>query len=70
MESLFMSKSFKEMTNQELRQYMNDHLDDEKGELAFMEYSSRLDWKKVPANATPEEEKRIIEDLIAQRTKK
>ena len=43
-----MSKSFKEMTNDELEKYMNEHLDDETGELAFMEYSSRLDWKKVP----------------------
>ncbi len=65
-----MSKSFKEMTNDELEKYMNEHLDDETGELAFMEYSSRLDWKKVPPNASPEEEKRIIEELIAQRTKK
>ena len=65
-----MSKSFKEMTNDELEKYMNDHQDDETGELAFMEYSSRLDWNKVPRSATPEEEKRIIEDLIAQRTQK
>ena len=65
-----MSESFKNMTNDELEKYINDHLDDETGELAFLEYSSRLDWNKVPAGATPEEEKQIIEDLIAQRTEK
>ncbi|MDJ0687364.1 MAG: hypothetical protein QNJ41_02535 [Xenococcaceae cyanobacterium MO_188.B32] len=65
-----MSESFKNMTDDELEKYINDCLDDEAGELAFLEYSSRLDWKKVPAGATPEEEKQIIEDLIAQRTKK
>ncbi|MDJ0650119.1 MAG: hypothetical protein QNJ60_15620 [Xenococcaceae cyanobacterium MO_188.B19] len=65
-----MSKSFKEMTKEELKQYMHNHQDDETGELAFMEYSSRLDWKKVPANATPEQEKQIIEEIIAQRTQK
>jgi hypothetical protein len=35
-----------------------------------VEYNSRLDWNKVPAGLTPEEEKRIIEDLIVQRTQK
>jgi len=65
-----MSKSFKDMTNNELERYINDHQDDETSELAFMEYNSRLDWNKVPAGANPEEEKRIIEDLIVQRTQK
>jgi hypothetical protein len=65
-----MSKSFKDMTNNELEKYINDHLDDETSELAFVEYNSRLDWNKVPAGLTPEEEKRIIEDLIVQRTQK
>ncbi len=62
-----MSKSFKNMTNDELERYFNNHQDDENGELAFLEYSSRLDWNKVPADATAEEEKQIIENLIAQK---
>lgn len=65
-----MSKSFKDMTNAELEKYINDDLDEEKSELAFLEYNSRLDWNQVPSNATPEEEKQIIEDLIAKRTQK
>ncbi len=65
-----MSKSFKDMTNAELEKYINNYDDEEKSELAFLEYSSRLDWNKVPANVTPEKEKQIIENLIAKRTKK
>ena len=65
-----MSNSFKNMTNDELEKYIHENLDDDNSELAFLEYSSRLDWNKVPTGATPEEEKQIIEDLIAQRTKK
>ena len=30
--------------------------------------SSRLDWNKVPTNASPEEEKQIIENLIVQKS--
>lgn len=63
-----MSKSFKDMSNEELEKYFNAPQDDENSELAFLEYSSRLDWNKVPADATPEEEKQIIENLIAQKT--
>ncbi len=63
-----MSKSFKDMSNEELEKYFNASQDDETSELAFLEYSSRLDWNKVPADATPEEEKQIIENLIAQKT--
>ena len=65
-----MSKSFKDMTNDELEKYFNNHQDDENSELAFLEYSSRLDWNKVPADATPEEEQQIIENLIAQKSDK
>ena len=62
-----MSKSFKDMTNEELEKYINDDRDEEKSELAFLEYSSRLDWNKVPSNASSEEEKQIIGNLIARR---
>ena len=65
-----MSKSFKDMTNYELEKYIDAHQDDDNSELAFLEYSSRLDWDKVPAGASPEEEKQIIENLIARRTQK
>ena len=68
-EILPMSKSFKDMTNDELERYFNNHQDDENSELAFLEYSSRLDWNKVPADVTPKEEKQIIENLIAQKSK-
>ena len=63
-----MSKSFKDMTNDELKKYFNNHQDDENSELAFLEYSSRLDWNEVPADATLEEEKQIIENLIVQKS--
>ena len=63
-----MSKSFKDMTNDELEKYFNNHQDDDYSELAFLEYSFRLDWNKVPTDATPEEEKQIIENLIAQKS--
>ena len=55
-----MSKSFKEMTTEELREYMNQHTEDESGELAFMEYRSRLNWNHVSANISSEEEKDIF----------
>ena len=64
-----MSKDFKQMSTEELRTYMDEHQDDETGELAFIEYSSRLNWKRVPPNASPQQEKQIIEDLIASKTK-
>ena len=60
----------KDMTNDELERYFNNHQDDENGELAFLEYSSRLDWNKVPADATAEEEKQIIENLIPLKSDK
>ena len=62
-----MSKSFKDMTTEELEKYINNYQDEEKSELAFLEYSSRLDWNKVPSHASSEEEKQIIENLIARR---
>ena len=65
-----MSKSFKEMTNDELERHFDNYQDDENSELAFLEYTSRLDWNKVPANASLEEEKQIIENLIAQKLNK
>ena len=65
-----MSKSFKEMSTEELREYMNQHTDDESGELAFAEYHSRLNWNRVPVDTSPEEEHRIIKDLIARNTRK
>ena len=65
-----MSKSFKDMTNDELEKHFDDYQDEENSELAFLEYASRLDWNKVPANASPEEEKQIIENLIAWESNK
>ena len=65
-----MSKSFKEMTTEELREYMNQHTADESGELAFMEYRSLLNWNHVPANISSEETEKIINNLIEKRIKK
>lgn len=58
------------MTNDELEKHFDNYQDDENSELAFLEYSSRLDWNKVPANASLEAEKQIIENLIAQKSNK
>lgn len=65
-----MSKKFKEMTTEELREYMNQHIKDESGELAFMEYHSRLNWNHVPANISSEETEKIINNLIEKRIEK
>ena len=62
-----MSKPFTDMTIEELRKQMNEHQDNETGELAYLEYRSRLDWKKVSAFASPEAEKRIIERIISEK---
>ena len=58
------------MTNDELEKHFDNYQDEENSELAFLEYASRLDWKKVPTNASLEEEKQIIENLIAQKSNK
>ncbi len=66
-----MSKPLEEMTTEELRQYMFDHRNnDQEWSRAFELFNEKAEWKKVPPNASPEEEKRIIQELIAQRTKK
>ena len=65
-----MSKLFKEMTTEELREYMNQHTEDESVELAYIEYRSRLNWHHVSANISSEEETNIINNLIEKRIKK
>ena len=65
-----MSKPFKDMTNEELKSYIDANQDNESSEEAFLEFSSRLDWNKVPSNTSPEQTKQIIEDLIAEKTRK
>ena len=64
-----MSKPLEEMTVKELRQYMFEHRNHEQEwEKAYDLFSQQAKWNKVPTNATPEEEKQIIENLIAQKT--
>ena len=64
-----MSKPFKEMTTEELREYMNQNTEDESGELAFIEYRFRFNWNHVPANILSKETKKIINNLIKKRIK-
>ena len=63
-----MTELFKKMTKEELRQYMDEHQNDEMGELAFIEYSSRIDWKTPPKFNSPAEEERFIANLIEEKT--
>ena len=65
-----MSKPFKDMTKEELESYIDKNQNSENIEEAFLEFSSRLNWNKVPKSASPEQTKQIIEDLIAERTQK
>ena len=65
-----MSKSFKEMTTEEPREYINQNAADESGELAFMEYRSRLNWNHISANILAEETESTINNLIAKKIKK
>ncbi len=58
--------NFKAMTMAELRNYISENRnDDEKVRAAITESTSRPGWTKVPADISPEEEKRIIEKIIA-----
>ena len=69
METLNMSDNFEKMTTEELRAYMDEHQGEEAEELAFLEYKSRLNWKKVKASVSPQEEEQIIQNLIQERIK-
>lgn len=62
-----MSEIFKQMTTEEINEYVRLHPDDE---VAYIEYSSRLQWKKPPHFSTSDEERQFIEQLIAEKTKK
>ena len=62
----FCAQYFKAMTRAELRNYISENRnDDEKVRAAIAESTSRPGWTKVPANTSPEEEKRIIQEMIA-----
>ena len=66
-----MSKPLEEMTVKELRKYMSDHRGNpQEWERAYDLFDQKAEWKRVPAGATLEEEKQIIQDLIAERLKK
>lgn len=64
-----MNKSLKEMTRKELRDYMLEHRGDtEKLDAAIAESSSRPGWTEVSADTPLEEQKKIIQDLIARKS--
>lgn len=66
-----MSKPLEEMTVKELRKYMFENkANNKKWERAYDLFSEKAQWKSVPPGATLEEEKQIIQDLIAKRLKK
>ena len=66
-----MSKPLEEMTVMELRQYMFNHQNNDlEWGKAYDLFSQKAEWNQVPAEATPEEEKQIIKDLIARKTQK
>ncbi|MGK7894361.1 MAG: hypothetical protein AB4372_12250 [Xenococcus sp. (in: cyanobacteria)] len=66
-----MSKPLEEMIVKELRQYMFNHRnDDQKWSKALELFNEKADWKTIPTGTSPEEEKRIIDKIIAQRIKK
>ena len=63
-----MTENLKGMTRKELRAYILEHRnDDEKVRAAIAESSSRPGWTKIPADIPPEEERRIIQDLISKK---
>ena len=66
-----MSKPLEEMTIKELRQYMFNHRNDDlEWSKAFELFNEKADWKTIPAGTSAEEEKRILDEIIAQRIKK
>lgn len=66
-----MSKPLEEMTVKELRKYMFEHRNHNlEWEKAYDLFRQKAKWNKVEGNATPEEEKQIIENLIKKRTQK
>ena len=59
------------MTTKELRQYMFNHRNnDEEWSKAFELFNDKADWKTIPTGTSAEEEKRILNEIIAQRIKK
>ncbi len=66
-----MFKPLEEMTVKELRQYMFEHRNsDREWEKAYDLFSQKAKWNKIPRNSTLEEEKQIIQNLIAQKMQK
>ncbi|MGF1478748.1 MAG: hypothetical protein ACFB4I_04585 [Cyanophyceae cyanobacterium] len=63
-----MSKSFTEMSTEELRQLFLDHRGEKVGDEAFAEYYNRLDWKPLfDESATVEEIGEAVNRLIAKK---
>lgn len=60
-----MSNQYTQMNTEELHQYIIANPEDEQ---AYIEYSSRLEWKTPPKFNSPQEEEQFIKDLVAKKT--
>lgn len=61
--------NLKAMTQKELRAYILKHRnDDEKVRAAIAESSSRPGWTEVSADRPLEEQRKIIQDMIAKKS--
>ena len=56
---------YKNMDDDEIYRYFREYPDDE---AAFIEYSSRLDWKTPPEFYSDEQEIRFLENLVAKKS--
>ena len=66
-----MSKPLEQMTVKELRQYIFEHRNHNlEWEKAYDLFRQKAEWHRVPNDASPEEERQIIEELIAKRIQK
>jgi hypothetical protein len=62
-----MSKSLKNMTIDELSQYMREHQNNPvEWQKAYDLFAQKSDWQEMPENATWEEEQEFIKDFISQ----
>ena len=62
-----MSKQLEQMSNEELSQYMKDNQNNHaEWQKAYDLFAANSDWQEVPEDATPEQERKIIEDFLAQ----
>lgn len=62
-----MSENLKNMTLEQLSQYMKDNKDNhEEWQKAYNLFAQKSDWQDAPENATWEEQLRFVEDFVSQ----